>query len=57
MKDRREGCLGEKIFLMKIVSWNVRGIGSGKKMGVIKKNMLKMRPEIVVLQEKKKKKF
>ncbi|KAL5583298.1 hypothetical protein UlMin_015740 [Ulmus minor] len=39
---------------MKIVSWNVRGIGSGRKRGVIKENLLKMRPDFVVLQETKK---
>ena len=39
---------------MKIVSWNVRGIGSVRKRGVIKENLLKMRPDIVLLQETKK---
>ena len=39
---------------MKIVSWNVRGIGSVRKRGVIKENLLKMRLDIVLLQETKK---
>ncbi|KAL5575065.1 hypothetical protein UlMin_016764 [Ulmus minor] len=39
---------------MKIVSWNVRGIGSCRKRGVIKENLLKMRHDFVVLQETKK---
>ena len=39
---------------MKIVSWNVRGVGSLRKRGVIKEYLNRINPDIVVLQETKK---
>lgn len=36
---------------MIIVSWNVRGLRSRRKRGVIKKNIKKLNPDIVILQE------
>lgn len=38
---------------MIVVSWNVRGIGSGKKRGVIKDSLRKMNPDIIILHETK----
>ena len=39
---------------MKIVSWNVRGVGSLRKRGIIKNYLNKVNLDIVVLQETKK---
>ncbi|GMP84597.1 hypothetical protein CsSME_00038064 [Camellia sinensis var. sinensis] len=38
---------------MKIISWNVRGLGSQKKRSVIKDFLRSHQPDIVVLQESK----
>lgn len=39
---------------MIVVSWNIRGLGSGKKRGVIRESLKKIKPDIVILQETKK---
>ena len=39
---------------MKIVSWNVWGVGLARKRGVIKGNLKRIRPDIVILLETKK---
>lgn len=39
---------------MKIVSWNVRGVGRAGKRGVIKEVLRSIGPDIVILQETKK---
>ncbi|ONH99726.1 hypothetical protein PRUPE_6G046000 [Prunus persica] len=39
---------------MKIISWNIRGLGSRRKRLVLKEQLVWLRPEIVILQETKK---
>ena len=39
---------------MKIVSWNVRGVGSLRYRGIIKDYLNRINPDIVILQETKK---
>ena len=41
---------------MKIVSWNVREVGSLRRRRFIKEYLNRINPDIVMLQEKKKKK-
>lgn len=36
---------------MKIVSWNVRGIGAPPKRALIKSFLVKLNPDVVLLQE------
>ncbi|GMP67950.1 hypothetical protein CsSME_00027743 [Camellia sinensis var. sinensis] len=38
---------------MEIVSWNVRGLGSRKKRGIIRDFLRKHQPDIVIFQETK----
>ena len=38
---------------MKILSWNVRGLGDPRKRGKVKEIILKVGPKIVMLQETK----
>lgn len=42
---------------MKILSWNVRGIGDVRKIGIIKNILKKIGLDIVVIQETKKENF
>ncbi|CAL9004761.1 unnamed protein product [Prunus brigantina] len=42
---------------MKIISWNVRGLGSKRKRVVVKDQLLRLNPDIVILQETKKEVF
>ncbi|CAL8157492.1 unnamed protein product [Prunus armeniaca] len=42
---------------MKIISWNVRGLGSKRKMVVVKGQLLRINLDIVILQETKKEVF
>lgn len=57
-----EGCcpqketkwVGGKSLEMIVVSWNVRGLGSGKKRGVIRESLRKINLDIVIIQETKK---
>ena len=42
---------------MKIVSWNVWGVGLARKRGLIKGNLKRIRPDIVILLETKKESF
>lgn len=42
---------------MKILSWNVRGLGDVRKRGIIKDILKKIGPDIVVIQETKKENF
>ena len=39
---------------MKIMPWNVRGVGSLRKRGIIKDYLNRINPDIVMLQETKK---
>ncbi|XP_021820446.1 uncharacterized protein LOC110762145 [Prunus avium] len=39
---------------MKIISWNIRGLGSKRKRLVLKEQLTRLRPDIVILQETKK---
>lgn len=42
---------------MKIMSWNVTGLGSKRKMVVVKEQLLRLYPDIVILQETKIERF
>ena len=44
---------GERSKFMKILNWNVRGLGDPLKGGKVKEIILKLGPEIVMLQETK----
>ena len=38
---------------MKILSWNIRGLGSKKKMRIVKRLLSSQSPDVVMLQETK----
>ncbi|RVW45741.1 hypothetical protein CK203_094977 [Vitis vinifera] len=50
------GGLGPECFSMKIISWNVRGLGSSNKRRVIKDFLRLENPDVVMIQETKKEK-
>ncbi|KAB2635279.1 hypothetical protein D8674_025813 [Pyrus ussuriensis x Pyrus communis] len=39
---------------MKIISWNVRGLGSRQKRLILKQQFRRLKPDIIILQETKK---
>lgn len=39
---------------MKIITWNIRGLGSRRKRMILKEQLVRLRPDIVILQETKK---
>ena len=47
-------CLGESwVFFMRIISWNVQGLGSKKKRSLVQSFLRSQDPDIVMLQETK----
>ena len=45
-------CIGFFVY-MKILSWNTRGLGSKKKMRIVRRFLSSQSPDIVMLQETK----